>query len=112
MLELCIPYAKERVAFGEPIAKKQTIAFMLAEMQIEVNSMRWLLWKAASQLEQGADATRSTSLARTYVSREAMKIADNGLQIYGGHGFIREYPVEMWYRNARTVTVLEGVAAL
>ena len=112
MLETCVPYAKERVAFGQPIAQKQTIAFMLAEMRIEVNSMRWLIWKAASQLEQGTDATRATTLARTYVTREAMKIADNGLQIFGGHGFIREYPVEMWYRNARSVTVLEGLAAL
>jgi alkylation response protein AidB-like acyl-CoA dehydrogenase len=112
MLETCIEYAKERVAFDQPIAQKQVIAFMLAEMQIEVNSMRWLVWKAASQLEQGTDATRQTTLAQTYVTREAMKISDNGLQIFGGHGFIREYPVEMWYRNARTVTVLEGLAAL
>ena len=112
MLETCIPYAKERVAFGQPIAQKQAIAFMLAEMKIEVNSMRWLVWKGASQLEQGADATRAATLAQTYVTREAMKIADNGLQVFGGHGYIREYPVEMWYRNARTVTVLEGLAAL
>ena len=112
MFETCVDYAKERVAFGQPIAQKQVIAFMLAEMQIELNSMRWLLWKAASQLEQGTDATRATALARTYSAREAMKIADNGLQIFGGHGFIREYPVEMWYRNTRTVTVLEGLAAL
>lgn len=112
MLETCIDYAKQRVAFGQPIAQKQAIAFMLAEMQIEVNSMRWLIWKAASQLEQGLDASRSTALAQIYTTREAMKIADNGLQIFGGHGYIRDYPVEMWYRNARTVTVLEGLATL
>jgi acyl-CoA dehydrogenase len=112
VLELAIPYAKDRVAFGQPIAQKQAIAFMLAEMQIEVSAMRHMLWKAASELEAGIDATRSTQLAQTYVVREAMKIADNGLQIYGGHGFIREYPVEMWYRNTRTLTVLEGIAAL
>jgi alkylation response protein AidB-like acyl-CoA dehydrogenase len=113
VLELATPYARERVAFGEPIARKQAIAFMLAEMQIEVNAMRWMIWKGASLLEQGhADAPKAAQLAQTYVAREAMKIADNGLQIYGGHGYIREYPLEMWYRNARTLTVLETVAAL
>jgi len=112
VLEFAIPYAQQRVAFGQPIAQKQTISFMLAEMQIEVNSMRWLVWKAASQLEQGIDATRSTTLAQTYVARETMKIADNGLQIFGGHGYIREYPLEMWYRSARTLTVLNGLSAL
>ena len=112
VMELAIPYAKNRVAFEQPIAQKQTIAFMLAEMQIEVNSMRHLIWKAASQLENGLDATRATTLAQTYVNREVMKIADNGLQVFGGHGFIREYPVEMWYRNARALTVNEAVCAL
>ncbi len=112
VMELAIPYAKERVAFEQPIAQKQAIAFMLAEMQIEVNSMRHLVWKAASLLEHGLDATRATTLAQTYVNREVMKIADNGLQVFGGHGFIREYPVEMWYRNARALTVNEAVSAL
>lgn len=112
VMELAIPYAKDRVAFEQPIAQKQAIAFMLAEMQIEVSSMRHLVWKAASQLENGLDATRATTLAQTYVNREVMKIADNGLQVFGGHGFIREYPVEMWYRNARALTVNEAVCAL
>jgi acyl-CoA dehydrogenase len=110
--ELALPYAKERVAFGQPIAQKQVIAFMLAEMQIEVSSMRHLVWKAASLLEHGVDASRAATLALCYVNREVMKLADNGLQIFGGHGYIREYPVEMWYRNARALTVTESVAAL
>jgi alkylation response protein AidB-like acyl-CoA dehydrogenase len=110
--ELALPYAKERVAFGQPIAQKQTIAFWLADMQIEINSLRHMVWKAASLLEHGADASRAATLALTYANREVMKIADNGLQIFGGHGYIREYPVEMWYRNARALTVLECVCAL
>jgi alkylation response protein AidB-like acyl-CoA dehydrogenase len=112
VMELAVPYAKQRIAFGEPIAKKQAIAFMLAEMQIEVNAMRWMVWKTASQLEHASDATRQAQLTQVYVAREAMKIADNGLQVFGGHGFIRDYPVEMWYRNARSITVLEGAVAL
>ena len=112
VLEYAVPYAKEREAFGEPIARKQAIAFCLADMRIEVDAMRWLVWKAASRLEQGADATREAHLARIYAARQAMKIADDGVQVLGGHGFIREHPVEMWYRNARTLGVLEGTAAL
>lgn len=111
VLEYCIPYAKERVAFDEPIARKQSIAFRLADMHIEVECTRWLVWKAASQLERGLDATRSAHFARTYAAAQSMWIADNGVQVLGGHGYIREHPVEMWYRNARTLGVLEGMAS-
>jgi alkylation response protein AidB-like acyl-CoA dehydrogenase len=112
VLEYCVPYAKERVAFGEAIAKKQSIAFRLAEMHMEVECMRWMTWKAASQLEQGIDATKAAHLARQYTAEKAMWISDNGIQVLGGHGFIREHPVEMWYRNARTLGVLEGVGSV
>ena len=112
VLDYCVPYAKERVAFGEAIARKQSIAFRLAEMHMEVESMRWMIWKAAGELERGLDATRSAHLARTYAVEKAMWIADHGVQVLGGHGFIREHPVEMWYRNARTLGVLEGLVAV
>jgi alkylation response protein AidB-like acyl-CoA dehydrogenase len=112
VLDYCVPYAKERVAFDEPIARKQSIAFRLAEMHMEIESTRWLLWKAASQLEHGLDATRSSHLARRYAADKSMWISDNGVQVLGGHGFIREHPVEMWYRNARTLGVLEGMASV
>jgi alkylation response protein AidB-like acyl-CoA dehydrogenase len=112
VLDYCVPYAKERVAFDEPIARKQSIAFRLAEMHIEVESTRWMTWRAASDLEHGRDATRAAHLARAYAAEKTMWIADNGVQVLGGHGFIREHPVEMWYRNARTLGVLEGLAAV
>jgi alkylation response protein AidB-like acyl-CoA dehydrogenase len=112
VLDYCVPYAKERVAFGEPIARKQSIAFRLAEMHMEVESMRWMIWQAASELERHRDAARSTHLARAYAADKAMWISDNGVQVLGGHGFIREHPVEMWYRNARTLGVLEGLASV
>ncbi len=112
VMEYCIPYAKDRTAFGEAIAQKQAIAFTLSDMKVETDSMRWLVWKAASQLEQGADATQAAVFASSYAAREAMKIADNGVQVLGGHGFIREHPVELWYRAARTLSVLEGIAAV
>jgi alkylation response protein AidB-like acyl-CoA dehydrogenase len=112
VLEYAVPYAKEREAFDQAIAQKQAIAFRLADMHIETESMRWLTWKAASRLEQGADATRAAHFARDYAARQCMWIADNGIQVLGGHGFIREHPVEMWFRNARTLSVLEGALSV
>jgi alkylation response protein AidB-like acyl-CoA dehydrogenase len=112
VMEYAIPYAKDRVAFDEAIAQKQAIAFMLSDMTVEVDAMRWLTWKAAADLEHGRDATRTAHLARQYAARQAMRLSDNGIQVLGGHGFIREHPVEMWYRHARTLGVLEGTAAV
>lgn len=112
VLDYCVPYSKERVAFDEPIARKQSIAFRLADMHIEIESSRWLTWKAATDLECGRDATRNAALAKRYVAEKSMWIADNGVQVLGGHGFIREHPVEMWYRNARTLGVLEGTVSV
>lgn len=111
-LDYCVPYAKSRLAFGQAIAQKQGIAFKLADMHIETESQRWLTWKAASQLEQGLDATRSAHQAYAYAADHCMWVADEGVQVLGGHGFIREHPVEMWYRNARTLGVLEGTLAV
>jgi alkylation response protein AidB-like acyl-CoA dehydrogenase len=85
---------------------------MLSGMQVETDALRWLIWKAASFLEQGLDATRESVLAWTTAAARAVEIADNGVQVLGGHGFIREHPVEMWYRHARTLSVLEGVAGV
>src|SRR5439155_27227774 len=100
------------IAFDEPIAQKQSIAFRLAEMHTEIECCRWLTWKAASELEHGIDATKSAHLVRLYCADKVMWIADNGVQCLGGHGFIRDNPVEIWYRNARTIGVLEGVIAV
>ena len=79
VLEECIPYAKDRVAFDEAIAKKQSIAFRMAEMHIETECMRWLTWKAASFVEQGIDAVRPARLARSYAAEKCLWIADNGM---------------------------------
>jgi acyl-CoA dehydrogenase len=113
VLETCVPYTKDRIAFDEPIAKKQSIAFRLSEMHIEVEAMRWMTWKTASHVAQGhPEATRRAHLTRQYVTEKSMWIADNGIQVFGGHGFIREYPLEMWFRNVRTLSVLEALAAI
>lgn len=109
--DFAVPYAKERVAFGEPIAKKQSIAFMLADMHVECEAMRWMVWKAAAEFDAGRDATRASVLAQNYVNRHALRIADDGLQIFGGHGYIRDFPLEMWLRNMSALTNHHAIAA-
>ena len=103
-------YAKERKAFGVAIAQKQAIAFILAEMAIEIDATRLLLWEAAWMLDTGKDATREAVLAKRYASNVALKITDNAVQVLGGHGYVRDHPVEMWLRNARGFTSFECMA--
>ncbi len=105
-------YAKERKAFGVPIATKQAIAFMLADMAIEIDAARLLLWEAASLIDKGKDALRESYLAKNYVAASALKVTDNAVQVLGGHGYIREHPVEMWLRNARAMAALDGIATV
>jgi acyl-CoA dehydrogenase len=103
-------YAKERKAFGVAIAQKQTIAFMLAEMALEIDATRLLAWEAAWKLDRGEDALRESYLAKNYAANMVMKVTDNAVQVLGGHGYIREHPVEMWARNGRAFAIIEGLA--
>ncbi|MEW6113552.1 MAG: acyl-CoA dehydrogenase family protein [Thermodesulfobacteriota bacterium] len=108
--EYALAYAKERFAFGEPIACRQSIAFMLAESAMEIDGMRLLAWRAAWRLDRNEDATKDAGIAKMYCSEQAMKVVDYGVQILGGHGYIREHPVEMWLRNGRGFSITEGLA--
>jgi alkylation response protein AidB-like acyl-CoA dehydrogenase len=106
-------YAKERIQFGKPIAAKQAIAFMLAECAIEVDSTRLLAWEAAWQMEAKKpvqEVRQAAYLAREYANKAALFVTDCGVQILGGHGFIREHPVERWLRNARGFPMFTGLA--
>jgi acyl-CoA dehydrogenase len=103
-------YAKERKAFGVAIAQKQAIAFMLAEMAIEIDATRLLVWEAAWKLDRNEEATREAYLAKHYAANMALKVCDNAVQVLGGHGYIRDHPVEMWLRNARGFAAFEGMA--
>ena len=104
-------YAKEREAFGVKIAQKQAIAFMLAEMATEIEAMRMLTWEAAWMLDNGKEeAFKQAYLAFTGAADMAMMVTDRGVQILGGHGYIREHPVEMWMREGRGFAMLIGLA--
>jgi alkylation response protein AidB-like acyl-CoA dehydrogenase len=98
--EIARDYAKERETFGAPIATRQSIAFMLADMAIEIDASRLLVWEAAWCLDQGGDATRETTLASQQAARVARVVTDGAVQVLGGHGYIRDYLPEMHLRNA------------
>ena len=110
VVDLASEYVKERQAFGEPIAHRQSVAFMVADMVIELDAMRLLTWRAASRAEQGLPFHREAYLARVMCAEKGMEIGTNGVQLMGGAGFIRDYPMEIWYRNLRAVGLLEGTA--
>ncbi|HTO70433.1 MAG TPA: acyl-CoA dehydrogenase family protein [Myxococcota bacterium] len=107
--EVARDYAKERKAFGVPIATKQAIAFKLADMAIEIDGARLLTWEAAWQLDRGLDATREAALAIHQVRRVALEVADGAVQVFGGHGYVREYLPELFLRNARGFACFEAL---
>lgn len=112
MLDYVVPYVNDRIAFGEPISHRQAVAFMVANIAIELDGMRLLVWRAAARAEQGLDFHKEAYLARVLCAEKAMEIGTNGVQLLGGHGFTREHPVEQWYRNLRAVGILEGAASV
>jgi alkylation response protein AidB-like acyl-CoA dehydrogenase len=108
--EVARDYAKERQAFGGPIAAKQAIAFKLADMAIEIDAARLLTWEAAWKLDRGDDAMREVALARQQTQRMALDVADGAVQVLGGHGYIRDYLPELSLRNARGFASFEALA--
>ncbi|MGS5681433.1 acyl-CoA dehydrogenase family protein, partial [Acinetobacter baumannii] len=104
----CIKYANERTAFGEPISHRQSVAFMIADMAIEIDAMRMLILNAASLAEAGKPFHREAYLARILCAEKSMKIGTDGVQILGGHGFTKEHPVERWYRDLRATAILHS----
>lgn len=106
-------YAKDRDVFGVKVAQKQSIAFMLAEMATEIEAIRLLNWEAAWMQDQGKEeASKHAYLALTGAIDMAMMVTDRAVQILGGHGYIREHPVELWMRNGRGIAILTGLAVI
>jgi alkylation response protein AidB-like acyl-CoA dehydrogenase len=102
-------YAKERVAFGEPIGSRQAIAFMIADMFMETDATRMLVWEAAWRCDRGEEFAKDASLAKNYAAEKCMTICDQSVQVMGGHGYVRDNPPELWFRNARAFSTLEGM---
>jgi len=108
VLDYVKEYVNDREAFGEPISHRQSVAFMVADMAIEIEGMRLLVWRAASRAAAGLDFAEQTYLAKLLCAEKAMKVGTDGVQLLGGHGYIKDHPVERWYRHLRAVGVLEG----
>lgn len=110
-LDYACDYAKEREVFGVKVAQKQAIAFMLAEMATEIEAIRLLTWEAAWKLDTARpDASHEAHLAFNGAVDMAMMVTDRAVQILGGHGYVRDHPVELWMRNGRGVAVLTGLS--
>jgi alkylation response protein AidB-like acyl-CoA dehydrogenase len=108
VVDYVIPYVKERRAFGEPIGHRQGVAFTVANMAIELEGMRLATYRAASRADQGLPFAREAALARRLCSERGAGIGSDGVQMLGGHGFVKEHPVERWYRDLRAAGVMEG----
>jgi alkylation response protein AidB-like acyl-CoA dehydrogenase len=108
--EVSRDYAKERETFGQPIATRQAIAFKLADMAIEIDGARLLVWQAAAALDRGEDATRLARLAYDQVTRISLQVADGAVQVFGGHGYIRDYLPELHLRNVTGFASFEALA--
>lgn len=109
MLKHVTDYANARIAFGEPISHRQAVAFMIADIAVELEGLRLATWRAAARAQCGDTFVQETAVARELAASKAMKIGNDGLQVLGGHGFTKEYPVERWYRDLRAAGFIEGV---
>jgi len=112
VLDHVVPYIKERQAFGEPIAHRQAVAFMTANIAIELDGLRLITWRGASRAEQGLPFAREAALAKRLGTDKGMQIGLDGVQLLGGHGYTKEHPVERWYRDLRAIGVAEGIVVI
>ena len=108
VLDYVIPYVNERTAFGEPVSNRQAVAFGVSDIGIETGGMRLATYRAASRADQGQEFGREAALARKLCAAKGMEIGSEGVQLLGGHGFVKEHPVERWYRDLRAAGVMEG----
>jgi alkylation response protein AidB-like acyl-CoA dehydrogenase len=112
VLDHVVPYVKERQAFGEPIAHRQAVAFMTANIAIELDGLRLITWRGASRAQQGLPFAREAALAKRLGTDKGMQIGLDGVQLLGGHGYTKEHPVERWYRDLRVIGVAEGIVVI
>jgi alkylation response protein AidB-like acyl-CoA dehydrogenase len=109
-LEESRAYAKERQTFGKPIADHQAIAFMIADMATELSAARLLVHRAAALCDAGAPFGQEASMAKLFASEAAMRATSKAIQIHGGYGYTRDYPVERYYRDAKLCEIGEGTS--
>ena len=111
-LEESVKYARERHQFGKPISAFQAIQWKVADMATEIDAARLLTWRAAWLKDQGMKHTRQSAMAKLYASEAAMRAATEAIQIHGGYGYVKEYPVERYYRDAKVCEIYEGTSEI
>jgi alkylation response protein AidB-like acyl-CoA dehydrogenase len=102
--EFALEYTQERKAFGKPVAHFQSIAFTLADMAMDVEAARWMVWRAATELDKGAGVASAVA-ATAHANEAAWRVADNGVQLLGGAGYVKDYPVEKWLRDTKALAL-------
>ena len=112
LLEICTQYAQQRIQFGKPIAQQQVIQFMLADMAAKIYAMESMVYRAAWLFDSGKPFIREASISKLLASEWLDEIADMAVQIHGGYGYIKEYPVERFYRDARINRLFEGTSEI
>jgi len=110
--EESVKYAKVRQTFGKPIIEHQAIAHKLAEMQVKVEAARLLIYKAANLKDQGLPYAKAASMAKLYASEAGYEVANEAVQIFGGYGYSKDYPVEKYYRDIKLCTIGEGTSEI
>jgi acyl-CoA dehydrogenase len=108
LVEMGMDYARTRETFGEPIANRQAIQWMIADSAVEIEALRWLVLTAAWQIDHDLDSRQSQSMAKLFGGVKANEIVDRMLQVHGGMGYTRELPIERWYRELRLLRIYEG----
>jgi hypothetical protein len=108
VLDYVTAYVKDRIAFGEPISNRQAVAFTVANIAIELDGMRLATYRAAGRVDAGRSFSREVALARRLCRERGMAIGSEGVQLLGGHGYVKEHPAERWYRDLRAAGMIEG----
>jgi butyryl-CoA dehydrogenase len=111
-LEAAVRYAKQRHQFGVPIANHQAIQLMIADMATQIDASRLLVERAATLRDQGASFSQEAAMAKLYATEASSKVTDMAIQIHGGYGYSKSYPVERYYRDARVTRIYEGTAEI
>ena len=112
VLDYVVPYVNEREAFGEPVSHRQAVAFKVADIATELDGLKLVVQRAASRADQGKSFAREAALAKVIATDKGMQIGSDGVQLLGGHGYVKEHPVERWYRDLRAIGIAEGVVIL
>jgi len=110
--EAAVEYAKNRVQFGQPIGKFQAISFRLAHLAAEIESLRWLIYRAAWLYDQGRDCVMEASMVKLLGADIAQRTTDFACQVHGGYGYMKEYPVERFFRDARAQSIAVGTSEI